>query len=133
LVEVDGRVGHHGTHGCRKGCPMKGRHKPSSGHYYAAHRWPNNCNIEDCNHPDFNLHDFVFQLSPEDYNAKLSVVIESIDQSSYKKNRKLTGISKPLILSGLYPSYILPIPLCFTNDTMHLFGLNIGELLIPIW
>ncbi|KAF8156022.1 hypothetical protein B0H34DRAFT_621141, partial [Crassisporium funariophilum] len=30
LVEVDGRVGHHGAQGCRIGCPMKGRHKPSS-------------------------------------------------------------------------------------------------------
>ena len=133
LVEVDGRVGHHGTHGCRKGCPMKGRHKPSSGHYYAAHLQPNNCDIEDCNHPDFNLHDFVFQLSPEEYNTKLTIVIESIDQHSYERNCKLTGISKPSILSGLYPSYMLSIPLCFTNDTMHLFGLNIGELLIPVW
>ncbi|EDR01263.1 uncharacterized protein LACBIDRAFT_312362 [Laccaria bicolor S238N-H82] len=30
LVEMDGRVGHHGAQGCRIGCPMKGRHKPSS-------------------------------------------------------------------------------------------------------
>ncbi|KAF8962354.1 hypothetical protein BDZ97DRAFT_1614279, partial [Flammula alnicola] len=30
LTEIDGRVGHHGCHGCRKGCEMKGRHKPSS-------------------------------------------------------------------------------------------------------
>ncbi|KAF8890250.1 hypothetical protein CPB84DRAFT_1837475 [Gymnopilus junonius] len=109
LVEVDGRVGHHGTHGCRKGCPMKGRHKPSSGHYYAAHLKPNYCDIEDY---------FAFQLSPEEYNTKLTL---------------LTGISKPSILSGLHHSYMLSIPRCFTNDTMHLFSLNIGELLIPVW
>ena len=36
LTEVDGRVGHHGTRGCRKGCPMIGRRKPSSGHYCAS-------------------------------------------------------------------------------------------------
>ncbi|KIJ95896.1 hypothetical protein K443DRAFT_134296 [Laccaria amethystina LaAM-08-1] len=133
LVEVDGRVGHHGTHGCRKGCPMKGRHKPSSGHYYAAHLKPNLCDIEDCNHEDFNLCDLVFQLSPEEYNNKLTLVIESIDQKSYEKNRKLTGISKPSILSGLHPDYILSIPRCFTNDIMHLIMINLGELFIPVW
>jgi hypothetical protein len=41
LTEIDGRVGHHGTHGCRLSCAMKGRHKPNSGHYYAAHLCPN--------------------------------------------------------------------------------------------
>ncbi|KIK07040.1 hypothetical protein K443DRAFT_25755, partial [Laccaria amethystina LaAM-08-1] len=30
LTELDGRVGHHGAQGCRLGCDMKGRHKPSS-------------------------------------------------------------------------------------------------------
>ncbi|KIJ97243.1 hypothetical protein K443DRAFT_133885 [Laccaria amethystina LaAM-08-1] len=133
LVEVDGRVGHHGTHRCREGCPMKGWHKPSSGHYYAAHLKPNLCDIEDCNHEDFNLRDFVFQLSPEEYNNKLTLVIESIDQNSYEKNRKLTGISKPSILSGLHPDYILSIPRCFTNDIMHLITINLGELFIPVW
>ncbi|KAL0056640.1 hypothetical protein AAF712_016754 [Marasmius tenuissimus] len=37
LAEIDGRVGHHGALGCRSDCPMKGRHKPDSGHYYSAH------------------------------------------------------------------------------------------------
>ena len=41
LTELDGRVGHHGAQGCRLGCYMKGRHKPSSGHYYAVHLCPN--------------------------------------------------------------------------------------------
>jgi hypothetical protein len=133
LTEVDGRVGHHGTRGCRKGCPMKGRHKPSSGHYFAAHLRPNNYQVADCNHPDFDFHNFQFQLSPQEYQANLALVINSTDQNDYEKNRKLTGISKPSILSGLHPSHMLPVPLCFTIDLMHLFGLNIGELLIPIW
>ena len=55
LIEMDGRVGHHGTQGCRLGCGMKGRHKANSGHYCAAHLCPNDSNIEDSNHPDFDF------------------------------------------------------------------------------
>ncbi|KAF8172911.1 hypothetical protein BJ912DRAFT_831986, partial [Pholiota molesta] len=133
LTEIDGRVGHHGAQGCRKGCKMKGRHKPSSGHYFAAHLRPNDNPVDDCNHPDFDFHHFDFQLSPEDYQINLTQVINSTDQNDYEKNRKLTGISKPSILSGLHPSYILPIPLCFTLDLMHLLSLNLGDLLISLW
>ncbi|PPQ93926.1 LOW QUALITY PROTEIN: hypothetical protein CVT25_010667 [Psilocybe cyanescens] len=118
---------------CRKGCPMKGQHKPSSGHYFSAHLKPNNCNINDCNHPDFNFHDFTFQISPDTYNSSLTIVLESVDKNTYEKNCKPTGLSKPLILSRLHPLYILSIPLYFTIDTMHLFGLNLGEHLIPVW
>lgn len=133
LFEVDGCVGHHGARGCRKGCPMKGCHKLSSGHYFAAHLKPNGYAIAGCNHADFDFHSFQFQLSPEEYQASLALVVNSTDQRDHEKNRKLTGISKPSILSGLHPSYMLPIPLCFTLNVMHLFGLNIGELLIPLW
>jgi hypothetical protein len=55
LTEIDGRVGHHGAQGCRMSCDMKGRHKPNSGHYYAAHLCPNECVIPDSNHPDYNF------------------------------------------------------------------------------
>ena len=44
LVKIDGRVGHHGAHGCWIGCGMEGRHKPGSGHYFAAHLHPNRDN-----------------------------------------------------------------------------------------
>lgn len=133
LTEIDGRVGHHGAQGCRKGCEMKGRHKPSSGHYFAAHLKPNNFTVDDCNHPDFDFHNFTFQPSPETYHTNIMKIINSTDQNDYEKNRKLTGISKPSILSGLHQSYMLQVPLCFTVDLMHLFCLNIGELLVPIW
>jgi hypothetical protein len=42
LTEIDGRVGHHGAQACCLGCNMKRRHKPRSGHYFAAHLRPNN-------------------------------------------------------------------------------------------
>ena len=112
---------------------MKGHHKPFSGHYFAAHLKPNYYAVAGCNHADFDFHSFQFQLSPEEYQISLALVVNSTDQRDYEKNHKLTGISKPSILSGLHPSYMLPIPLCFTLSLMHLFGLNIGKLLIPLW
>lgn len=133
LPELDGRVGHHGALGCRKGCSMKGRHKPGSGHYFAAHLIPNDYSVIDCRHADFNFRDFDFQLLPTVYQGNLDTIISSMDQNDYEKNRKLTGLSKPSILSGLNPTCMLPIPLCFTVDIMHLFCLNIGDLFIPLW
>lgn len=132
LVELDGRVGHHGRHGCRFGCEMQGRHKPNSGHYFAAHLCPSKNTIEDCNHPDVDLRTLT-RLSPEQYQEQLSIVVNSLDQNEYEKNRKETGISKPSILSGLVSDYTFPIPSCFTIDIMHLFCLNIGDLLVQLW
>lgn len=133
LTELDGRVGHHGAQGCRIGCEMKGRHKPSSGHYCAAHLCPNNYTIGDCRHPDYNFRSQPQGLSPESYSAKVSKVVDSLDQVEYERNRKSTGISKPSILSGLNSKLMLPVPKCFTVDLMHLLFINLGELLIPLW
>ncbi len=132
LTEIDGRVGHHGKHGCRKGCPFQGRHKPNSGHYYSAHLKPNNYAVPECNHPDFDFRHFEHQLSPEAYNANLCIVVGSQTQGDYERNRKNTGISKPSILSGLPHSHNLSIPLCFTLDSMHL-GSNIFDAMLALW
>jgi len=132
LTELDGRVGHHGAQGCRLGCDMKGRHKPSSGHYYAAHLRPNSYTIPGCDHPDIDFRNLT-KPSPEIYETQLSKIIHATDQNDYEKKRKETGISKPSILSGLVNSLTLPVPLCFSVDLMHLLCLNIGELLIPLW
>lgn len=86
LVELNGRVGHHGCRGCRKGCPMCGCHKPGSGHYFSAHLKPNNYTVEECSHPDFKFASFVFQTTPEQYELDLSLVTESLDQADYKRN-----------------------------------------------
>ncbi|KAF5370373.1 hypothetical protein D9758_006949 [Tetrapyrgos nigripes] len=58
LAEVDGRVGHHGAQACRLSCPMKGRHKPNSGHYYTAHLKPLNNPVRDCDHDDFDFENY---------------------------------------------------------------------------
>jgi hypothetical protein len=132
LTELDGRVGHHGAQGCRLGCDMKGRHKPSSGHYYAAHLRPNNYTVAGCDHPDIDIRN-LSKPSPEVYETQLAKVVQATDQNDYEKKRKETGISKPSILSGLVKSLTLRIPLCFSIDLMHLLCINIGELLIPLW
>ncbi|KIM35961.1 hypothetical protein M413DRAFT_78832 [Hebeloma cylindrosporum] len=132
LTELDGRVGHHGAQGCRLGCDMKGRHKPSSGHYYAAHLRPNGYTGSGCDHPDIDIRN-LSKPSPEIYEAQLKKIILSADQADYEKKRKETGISKPSIVSGLVKRYTLSIPLCFSVDLMHLLCINIGELLLPLW
>jgi len=132
LTELDGRVGHHGAQGCRLGCSMKGRHKPSSGHYYAVHLRPNAYTVSGCDHPDIDIRNLT-EPSPEIYKTELSKIIHATDQNDYEKKRKETGISKPSILSGLVKSFALPMPLCFSVDLMHLLCLNIGELFIPLW
>ena len=37
MTKINGRIGHHGAHGCQLGCPMKGPHKPHTGHYFAVY------------------------------------------------------------------------------------------------
>jgi hypothetical protein len=134
LTEIDGRVGHHGAQGCRMGCNMKGHHKPLSGHYCAAHLWPNRTDLgENCSHLDYDFVRDPTAPSPQVYIENLNKVINSQDQTDYERNRKLTGISKPSIISGLDARLTLPVPQCFTVDLMHLFFINLGELLIPLW
>ena len=79
LTELDGRVGHHGAQGCRVGCPMKGRHKPGSGHYCAAHLRPNDCSVEDSNHPDYDFRCRPVDPSFETYQINLAKVVASED------------------------------------------------------
>jgi hypothetical protein len=132
ITELDGRVGHHGAHGCRLGCQMKGRHKPHTGHYYAVHLRPNDYTVRDCNHHDIDIRN-LNSPSSVDYQQDLFKVVSSRDQNDYEKNRKETGISKPTILSGLVTDLMVPVPRCFPLDLMHLIFINLGELLIPLW
>ena len=112
---------------------MKGRHKPNSGHYFAAHLCPNYSTTEDSNHPDYNFSIPASPPSPETYTQNIALLVSSHDQHDYERNRKLTGLSKPSILSGLVDSMMLPIPKPFTVDLMHLLFLNLGDLLISLW
>lgn len=135
LVELDGRVGHHGALGCCLGCKMKGRTK-GSGHYCAAHLRPSNLKPRDPNHPDFDFRNIAIATKREsviEYKLKIGAISAAGDVNAYKRIRKQTGISKPSILSGLYQRYTLPMPLCTTLDVMHTFFLNIGDLILPLF
>ncbi|KAG6905556.1 hypothetical protein DXG01_002009 [Tephrocybe rancida] len=133
MTELDGRVGHHGAQGCCLGCNMKGRHKPNSGHYFAAHLRPNNYTVEDCNHPDIDIRSDMPPLSIDAYNKNIHKILSSPDQASFEQNRKVTGLSKPSLFSGLVPELTIPVPRCFPLDLMHLLSLNIPELFISLW
>ena len=137
IVELDGKVGHHGKHGCRISCPLTGRHKASVGHYYPVHSTPQDADGHPIdNQPDYPIRNIgMLQACPsvERYKDDLSKVIGSKTIIEYEKNRKSTGISKPSILSGLRSDLMYPIPRCFSIDLMHLFGLNIGDLLIKLY
>ena len=132
ITELDGCVGHHGMRSCRLGCQMKGWHKPHSGHYYAVHLRPNNYTVQDCNHPDINIHNLCAPSSI-DYQQDLLKVVSLPNQNHYQINQKETGIRKPTILSGLVDNLMVPVLCCFPLDLMHLIFINLGKLLLPLW
>lgn len=133
LVELDGRVGHHGAQGCRIGCSWKGRHKPGAGHYYTPHLRPNEYLVEGCTHPDFDFTTIPVRPTLAQYREKLQQVLRSRTQAEYHANRKETGICKPSILSALSLSRSITSPFCFGLDLMHLFHLNIPQLFCGLW
>ena len=132
MTETDGHIGHHGAHGCRLGCPMKGQHKPNAGHIFAVYLKPNNYTIDDYNHSDIDICN-LNTLSTINYQRDLSKVVSLTDQADYERNRKETEISKPTILSGLANNLMFPVPHCFPLDLMHLLFINLSKLLIPLW
>uniref|UniRef100_A0A0W0F5I9 Uncharacterized protein n=2 Tax=Moniliophthora roreri TaxID=221103 RepID=A0A0W0F5I9_MONRR len=84
LVEMDGHVGHYGAIGCHSNCPMWGRHKLNSGHYFLAHYHTINA-IPGCMHPDFDFNN-IQAPSQEHYLECLNTVIMSMTQTQYVAN-----------------------------------------------
>lgn len=132
LVELDGRVGHHGGKGCRLGCPMKSRHKANSGHYYPAHLLPLNFTVQGCSHPDILPRD-VKNPDPSIYDINLASILASTSQRDYERRRLEAGLVKPSMSSGLERRFMFRLSLQFSLDLMHLFMLNGGDLWIPLW
>ncbi|KAF9496980.1 hypothetical protein BDN71DRAFT_1388425 [Pleurotus eryngii] len=131
IPEVDGSVGHHGAHGCRLRCKTKGRHK-GAGHYFAAHMKPIAYNVQDCNHEDVDIRNLV-SSDVEVYQQDIATLVASRDKREYERNRKMTGLSKPTIFSGLVSNLMVPVPRCWVLDLMHLIHLNIPDLFIKLW
>ena len=132
MAYINGLVGHQGKNGCRLYCPLTGCRKPDGSHYYPALLKPNNYNVEGCDHADINPSSIAFRAF-NNYEENLKTLIESPNDTQYKKRRLQTGIVKPGIFLGLPRANILSIPRCFGYDIMHLISLNIPDLLISLW
>jgi hypothetical protein len=130
MAELSGWVGHHGRNGCQLLCPMPGRHKPGVGTYYPAMLKPHGSVPPGSSHPDIDINS-ITTPSPDEYNERLCHVLGSTSTREYEGRRKETGICKLSIVSTLPKS--IPVPKCFPADTMHLFGLNLSQLLVSLW
>ena len=130
MAELSRWVGHHGRNGCRVLCSMQGRHKPGAGTYYPVMLKPNGSVPSGSGHQDVDIN-LITTPSPDEYNERLHHVLGSTSIREYERRRKETGICKPSIVSALPKS--IPVPKCFPADTMHLFALNISQLLISLW
>ncbi|GBE82064.1 hypothetical protein SCP_0404420 [Sparassis crispa] len=130
--ELTGYVGHHGKKGCRNRCGRKGRRKPGGSHYYAVCLKPDNYSEHGCDDDDYEPSDLP-TASPAQYKQDLLSIQASTSTSNYEARRLETGLSKSSIFCGLAPSCTLPVPLLFPGDIMHLFGINIPDLLQKLW
>jgi len=109
---------------------MPGCHKPGAGMYYPTMLKPNGSVPSGSSHPDVDIN-LITIPSPDKYNERLCLVLSLTSTNEYVQNHRETGICKPSIVSTLPKS--IPIPKCFPADTMHLFTLNISQLLISLW
>ncbi|KAF8806951.1 hypothetical protein BYT27DRAFT_7292543 [Phlegmacium glaucopus] len=112
MAYLNGLVGHHGKNGCRLYCSITGRHKPGGSHYYPALLKPLNYNVSGSDHGDL-LYANLPSCSPDIYHRNLRHLLESPNETQYKKRRLETGISKPSIFLGLQQAKILGVPGCF--------------------
>ncbi|KAL6305364.1 hypothetical protein BKA93DRAFT_816991 [Sparassis latifolia] len=111
-------------YGCRNRCGRKGRRKPGGSHYYAVEHG--------CDDDDYEPSDLP-TASPAQYKQDLLSIQALTSTSNYEARRLETGLSKSSIFCGLAPSCTLPVPLLFPGDIMHLFGINIPDLLQKLW
>ncbi len=125
-------VGHHGKHACRNGCRRAGQRKPGGSHYYAVSLKPDEYAEEGCDDNDYEPSDLPLMSSAE-YEQAVHYVQCSQTQRAYESRRLGTGIVKPSIFLGLSPHHRLAIPGLFPSEIMHLFSLNIPDLIVKLW
>ena len=132
MTYLNGLVGHQSAFSCRLYCPIKGRHKPGTNHYYPALLCPNNYSVQGCDHNDVDPY-HILLMSVDEYTQNLAYVIASPNDTQYKTCHKETAISKPSIFSGLPGNCMLGIPGCFPADLMNLVSLNLTDLFLSLW
>ena len=132
MTYLNGLNGHQGALGCCLYCLTPGRCKPNGKGYYPCLLKPDNYTVEGCNHSDISA-TAIRSASKEVYLENLAYLMASASDTEYKMRRKLMGISKPSLFSGLPEKRILGIPGCFPADLMHLVALNLTDLLLSLW
>ncbi|KAJ7022372.1 hypothetical protein C8F04DRAFT_959073 [Mycena alexandri] len=132
MTTLNGLVGHHGFHGCRLYCPMKGRHKDGKPHYYPVMQRPHNYTVPGSSHPDVDP-ESLEQPSEELYDTNLKILLASQNETDYKEQRRKTGIVKPSLFSGLDRKHRLGIPGLFPGDIMHSASLNWTDLVLSLF
>ncbi len=130
MAKLNGWVGYHGRNRCQILCSMPGYHKPGMGMYYSAMLKPHGPVSLGSSHPDIDINSIIMP-SLDEYNERLHHILGSKSTHKYECCHRETGICKPSIVSVLPKT--VPVPKCFPADTMHLFGLNISQLLISLW
>jgi hypothetical protein len=109
---------------------MPGHHKPGTGTYYPAMLKPLGSVPPGSGHLDIDINLITTPL-PDEYNKRLHHILDSTSTHNYEHHHKEMGICKPSIISALPKS--ICVPKCFPVDTMHLFRLNISQLLVSLW
>lgn len=132
MAYLNGLVGHHGKFGCRLYCSVPSRHKPNAPHYYPALLKPNDYIMQGCDHSDLS-HFVSTSTSSTWYLRNLRSLLQSPNETQYRKRRLETGITKPTIFLGVVSDRILGIPGCFGSDVMHLGSFNLADLLVSLW
>jgi hypothetical protein len=132
MTYLSGFVSHHGRNGCRLYCPLKGHHKPGGSHYYPALLKPLNYHMDGCDHSNVPSSD-ILPGSSQRYYENLQELLQSSNETQYRKCHLKTGLTKPSILLGLPKKHSFGTPGCFSLDIMHLVTLNVPDLLINLW
>lgn len=129
MAYLSGLVGHNGANGCRNYCDIPSRHRRGGHHYYPLLQKPDDYEA-DTSHEDVNLRERNPYFSQNTYDSNLSILLSS-HTSDYEDHRRITGICKPSIFSGLRSPF--GVPGMFPLDSMHLIALNIPALFLSLW
>ncbi len=130
-ASMSGVVGYKGMKGCRNYCGLKTRHIQGAPQYYPALLNPSGPMPHNSSHPDIDLTNQSPYFSQSVYNQNATNLL-SVSVRDFESNHKIAGLTKPSIFNGLHiPA--LGAPGAFPLDIMHLFALNIPDLLSRLW
>jgi hypothetical protein len=132
LATVNGTNGPLAAHRCRLLCPQDCQRRENDGHYFPACLRATGPALEGSDHDDIDPAQIAYtSCTPAEYRGRVRVLYQARTQADFEEARKKAGISKRSIIKGL--KHRAHMPDCLTVDTMHVFGLNITELLVMLF